>query len=102
MNVIGRTLTDELEEPMNWKTRGAARRRSIKSHPCTLLAHMLKRDYASVQQAQGEQCRWANTIEETRFQIDDGLAESPSLKNYPAECLPQACRIARPRAGGEH
>lgn len=88
-------VAEELED------MGRSDKRSIKSHLCTLLAHLLKRKYASVQQARGEQRRWANTIEETRFHIDDGIAESPSLKNYPSECLPKAYRLARLRAGGD-
>ena len=66
----------------------------IRSRLKVLLVHLLK------WKCQPElQCgSWRGSIREARDQIEDVLDDNPSLKAYPAECLPKAYARARTKA----
>lgn len=66
-------------------------RRELKTRLKVLLAHLLKRLYVSLP----ENYRgWENTIDEQREQLQDLLAQSPSLQTYFAEVFDESWQRA--------
>ena len=76
---------------------GRSDRFEIESRMEVLVLHLLKWRL----QPKARSNSWRATIEEQRVRIGRRIAESPSLKRYPAEVLDDAYRIARPRAADE-
>jgi len=69
-------------------------RRELKTRLKVLLAHLLKRLYISLP----ENYRgWENTINEQREQLQDLLAQSPSLQTYFAEVFDESWQRALTR-----
>lgn len=69
----------------------ASDRRELKTRLKVLLAHLLKRIYVSLP----ENYRgWENTIDEQREQLQDLLAQSPSLQTYFAEVFDESWKRA--------
>jgi hypothetical protein len=77
-------LIDELE------SMAKRDRRELVSHLAVLLRHLLKWEFQPEQRGSS----WKGSIKEQRLQIEDQLADSPSLKNY----LPEAITKAYPKA----
>jgi hypothetical protein len=69
-------------------------RREIRNRLTVLLAHLLK----CLVQPRKRSSSWLGTIAEQRFQIAELLADSPSLRNYPAEILDRYYPFARRNA----
>jgi hypothetical protein len=69
-------------------------RREIRNRLTVLLAHLLK----CLVQSHKPSSSWLGTIAEQRFQIAELLADSPSLRNYPAEILDRYYPFARRNA----
>src|SRR5215470_4369191 len=69
-------------------------RREIRNRLTVLLAHLLK----CLVQPHKRLSSWLGTIAEQRFQLAELLAESPSLRNYPAEILDRYYPFARRNA----
>lgn len=75
---------------------GKSERRAIASQLTRLLLHLLKWQYQP-------HCRsdsWLDSITDARTQIELAIADSPSLRNYPAEQLEESyqralCQAAR-------
>ncbi|MBW4618569.1 MAG: DUF29 domain-containing protein [Cyanosarcina radialis HA8281-LM2] len=84
-------LIDELE--------GTSRRdkREILSRLKVLIMHLLKWKYQPDRRCGS----WESTIRTNRDEIAQILADSPSLKNYPALVLEQAYPVARKNAASE-
>ena len=76
---------------------GRSDRYEIESRMEVLLAHLLKWRF----QPEGRSNSWRATIAEQRVRIARRIADSPSLKHYPADILDDAFRIARPAAADE-
>jgi hypothetical protein len=76
---------------------GGSQRREIRSRLVVALTHLLKWAY----QPAGRNNSWRASIAGARAEIRDELAESPSLKRYPAQVLAQQYVIARLKASGE-
>jgi len=73
---------------------GRSDRRQIRSRVEILLLHLLKWKYQPAHRSG----RWRSSIVEARTRLNDLLDESPSLKNYPQECLEKAFTAAARRA----
>jgi Domain of unknown function DUF29 len=65
------------------KDLGKSERRAIASQLIRLLLHLLKWQY----QPQRRSDSWLDSITDARTQIELAIADSPSLKNYPAQEL---------------
>ena len=81
-------LAEEIE------SLGTSQRSEVRSRLKVLLVHLLKWKHQPELQCGS----WRGSIREARDQIDDMLDDSPSLKAYPAECLPKAYARARVKA----
>lgn len=81
-------LIEEIED------LGKRERRAISSQLIRLLLHLLKWQY----QPQRRTDSWLDSITDARTQIDLAIADSPSLKSYPAEQLTDCYRRARRQA----
>lgn len=84
-------LAEEIE------SLGKRDRRALKSRLEILIMHLLKRQFQPDQHSGS----WKSTVTEQRFRIRDLLADSPSLKNYLVEILPEAYQNARKLATDE-
>ena len=81
-------LAEEIE------SLGTSQRSEIRSRLKVLLVRLLKWKY----QPEWRCGSWRGSIREARDQIDDVLEDNPSLRDYPAECLPKAYGRARMKA----
>lgn len=70
---------------------GRSDRRELRSRLTVLLMHLLKWR----EQPERRSTSWSGTIREQRRQIELVLDDSPSLRPFTIECLPQAYRDAR-------
>ena len=77
-------LIEEIED------LGKSQRQALKSNLWVLLMHLLKWHYQSEMRSGS----WRSTIREHRERLDDILEDSPSLKNYYLEMLPQCYKKA--------
>lgn len=73
---------------------GKSERRGIASQLTRLLLHLLKWQY----QPQRRSDSWLDSITDARTQIELTIADSPSLKYYPAEQLEESYQRARRHA----
>jgi hypothetical protein len=73
---------------------GKSEQRGIASQLTRLLLHLLKWQY----QPQRRSDSWLDSITDARTQIELAIADSPSLKNYPAEQLAGCYQRARRQA----
>jgi hypothetical protein len=73
---------------------GKSERRGIASQLTRLLLHLLKWQY----QPQRRSDSWLDSITDARTQIELAIADSPSLKSYPAEQLEERYQRARRQA----
>lgn len=73
---------------------GKSERRGINSQLTRLLLHLLKWQY----QPQRRSDSWLDSITDARTQIELAIADSPSLRNYPAEQLEVNYQRARRQA----
>jgi hypothetical protein len=73
---------------------GKSERRGIASQLVRLLLHLLKWQY----QPQRRSESWLDSITDARTQIELTIADSPSLKSYPAEQLEVSYQRARRQA----
>lgn len=76
---------------------GRSDRRELRSRLTVLLMHLLKWRH----QPEGRSTSWSGTIREQRHQIGLILDDSPSLRLFIAEALPQAYETARENAAEE-
>jgi hypothetical protein len=96
-----KNLIEEVED------LGKSQRQSLKSRLRVLLMHLLKWHYQPDRRSYPEtsnpwnQNSWANTISEQRDGIQDVLDDSPSLRNYLSEILPDSYKKARNSASRE-
>jgi|HubBroStandDraft_1064217.scaffolds.fasta_scaffold354328_2 hypothetical protein len=72
-------------------------KRELTSRLTVLLVHLLKWRYQPALQSRS----WQQTIEEQRIQLEDHLAENPSLKSQLDEIMAKAYRLAGIRAERE-
>jgi hypothetical protein len=79
------------------ESMGRSDRRELKSRLVVLVMHLLKWRH----QPGARSRSWSATVEEQRLQIEDLLAESPSLRPNSAAMLAEAHAIARTRAIAE-
>lgn len=84
-------LAEEIE------SLGRSDKREIRSRLGTLLLHLLKWQF----QPEKRKAGWLMTIREQRYQIENLLDESPSLKAYPGQQLGREFRMARLKAADE-
>jgi hypothetical protein len=73
---------------------GKSEQRAITSQLTRLLMHLLKWQY----QPQRRSDSWLDSITDARTQIDLAIADSPSLKHYPAAQLKESYTRARRQA----
>lgn len=76
---------------------GKSQRQPLKSNLRVLSMHLLKWHY----QSEIRSGSWLSTIREHRERLDDILEDSPSLKDYYLEMLPQCYKKARTAAVDE-
>jgi hypothetical protein len=76
---------------------GKSDRRAIKSRLEILIMHLLKWQFQPSQRSNS----WKATVTEQRLRIQDLLSDSPSLKNYLLEILPEAYSNSRQLAADE-
>lgn len=76
---------------------GKSDRRALKSRLEILLMHLLKWQFQPNQRCGS----WRATITEQRLRIQDLLSDSPSLKNFGLDVLPEAYKNARRLAADE-
>ncbi len=76
---------------------GRGNKSEIVSRMTIILVHLLKWQF----QPERASNSWAASILEGRIRIADLLAESPSLRDYPAQALHRAYRAAPLAAAGE-
>ncbi|MBX3567373.1 MAG: DUF29 domain-containing protein [Rhizobiaceae bacterium] len=86
-----RNLAEEIE------SLGRRDKDEIESRLNVLLVHLLKWKY----QPEGRTGSWEGSIVEQRYRLARRLAESPSLRNYPASILDDEYVSARLKASGE-
>ncbi|MER8825296.1 DUF29 domain-containing protein [Mesorhizobium sp. M0938] len=84
-------LAEEIE------SLGRSDKREIRSRLGTLLLHLLKWQF----QPEKRKAGWLMTIREQRFQIENLLDESPSLKACPGQQLGREFRMARLKTADE-
>lgn len=84
-------IADEIE------SMGRSDRRELRSRLVVLLMHLLKWRY----QPGARSTSWSGTIREQRLQIELVLDDSPSLRPFIAEAVPQAYQAARENAAEE-
>lgn len=72
-------------------------RRAIKSNLIVVVFHLLKWRY----QPEKRSNSWKSSIREHRRRIQDLLADSPSLKNYPSEIFTSCYIAAKKQASDE-
>ena len=84
-------LAEEIE------TLGRSERSEIRSRLIVLLTHLLKWQLQPSRRKVG----WKASILEARDQLNQRLADSPSLRSYPGQVLAKQYRIARLRAADE-
>jgi hypothetical protein len=95
-DVLGEIDRDHLAEELD--DLGRSVRRTIGSQLERLLLHLLKLTYDPTPEPRRQ---WRQSIRQAREAIDDELAESPSLQDYPAGRLSLAYRRARLNAADE-
>jgi len=78
-------------------TLGRSEKSEIRSRLRVILIHLLKWQF----QPDGRGASWAGSLLEQRDQLDQVLADSPSLKQYPQAVLAREYRTARLKAAGE-
>jgi hypothetical protein len=76
---------------------GRSERREIRSRMLVLLHHLLKWQF----QPAGRSNSWRASIRGARRELARDVAESPSLKRYPAQVLREQYELARLEASGE-
>ena len=76
---------------------GSSVKREIRSRLKVLLIHLLKWQFQPTRRSSS----WKATIVDQRNELLDELAESPSLRRYPAEILQRQYSAARLGAAGE-
>jgi hypothetical protein len=76
---------------------GKSDRRALKSRLEILLMHLLKWQFQPSHRSNS----WKSTVTEQRLRIQDLLSDSPSLKNYLFEILPEAYKNSRQLASDE-
>jgi Domain of unknown function DUF29 len=81
-------LAEEIE------SLGTSQRSEIRARLKVLLVHLLKWKHQPELQCGS----WRGSIREARDHIEDVLDDNPSLRAYPAECLPKAYARARMKA----
>jgi hypothetical protein len=86
---------DNLAEEI--RTLGRSERSEIRSRLLVALHHMLKWQYQPSKRKAG----WAASLLEARDQLNQRLAESPSLRSYPGTVLDKQYEVARLRAADE-
>jgi Domain of unknown function DUF29 len=91
------TAIDAINIAEEIESMGRGERRELQSRVIMLTMHLLK----WAEQPAARSRSWSATIEEQRLQIENLLAESPSLKPLAGQMLPQAYAIARARAIAE-
>jgi len=79
------------------RSLGGSERSEIRSRLVVALHHLLKWQYKPEMRKIG----WRASILEARSQLNERLAESPSLRSYPATVLDKQYEIARLRAADE-
>lgn len=96
-----KNLIEEVED------LGKSQKLSLKSHLRVLLMHLLKWQYQPNRRSYPESSNewhensWARTIRTQRDDIQDFLADSPSLYNYLSEVLADSYKKARENASEE-
>jgi hypothetical protein len=90
-SIDAENIAEELE------SMGRSDRRELKNRLVILVMHLLKWRHQSAARSRS----WSATIDEQRLQIEDILAESPSLRPMMAAMLAPAYEIARGRAIAE-
>lgn len=93
-NFAGLELDELIEEI---ESLGRSDRRGIVSQLTRLLLHLLKWQF----QPQRRSDSWLDSITDARTQIELALADSPSLKPYPAEQLANSYQRARRQAAAQ-
>ena len=76
---------------------GSSEKREIRSRLVILIGHLLKWKF----QPGGRGSSWSETIFEQRQQINDIVANSPSLRNYQIDQISRMYRAARLLAANE-
>jgi hypothetical protein len=79
------------------ESMGRSDRRELRSRLVVLMMHLLKWQHQPAARSRS----WSATIDEQRLQIEEVLAESPSLRPIAAAMLSPAYAIARARAVAE-
>jgi ribosomal protein L29 len=79
------------------KDLGNSPKREIESRLEELLLHLLKWEFQPGERSNG----WRGSIREQRRRIAKAIAESPSLKRYPAEVMVEEYETARLKASGQ-
>src|SRR5438093_12531420 len=75
------------------ESMGRSDRRELRSRLAVLVMHLLKWRH----QPGARSRSWSATVDEQRLQIEEVLAESPSLRPQPAARLADHYALARPR-----
>jgi uncharacterized protein DUF29 len=91
-NVDAANIAEEIE------SLGRSDRRELRSRLVVLTMHLLKWRH----QPEGRSTSWSGTIREQRYQIGLILDDSPSLRLFVAEALPQVYETARENAAERH
>jgi len=81
-------LADEVED------LGRSQKHAMRSNLNVMLLHLIKWVYQPERRKPG----WENSIQEHRGRLLDDIAESPSLRRYPAEVLAKEYGYARRKA----
>ena len=84
-------LVDEVESV------GRSERREIRNRMAVLIAQLLKWKYQPGKRTPS----WRTTIRDQREELDEVMADSPSLRPYPSQNLPRAYGAARLKAAAE-
>jgi hypothetical protein len=99
--IQARALREERPAGLDWsnlaeeiESLGRSDKRSIASNLNVIIAHLLKWQY----QPQKRKAGWKASIAEHRARLRGLIKESPSLRSYPAEVLPDEYPLARLKA----
>jgi hypothetical protein len=84
-------LIEELED------MGKSQKQALKSNLRILLMHLLKWKYQPSRRSPS----WRSTIREHRTRLEDAFSDSPSLKRYFEEVMPECYQKARELAADE-
>lgn len=100
----GRLLKARSAQYLDWdnlaeeiESLGKSQRSEIRSRLIILLQHLLKWEH----QPEKRKAGWNASIVEARNQLNGELAESPSLRSYPASVLAEQFEVARLKAASE-